>query len=98
MITSPFDIPGSSAAMVSSTGLPAGTMIHTTRGALSFAVTSRQLTYRACGAECDVFLRSRRRLRSKTTTSWPPFIRRSDMLPPIRPRPIIAKRIASCSG
>ena len=43
MITSPFDSPGRSVAIVSSTGFPAGTMIHTMRGLLSFAVTSVRL-------------------------------------------------------
>ena len=40
MMTSPFDKPGSSCAIVSSTGLPAGTMIQTMRGAFSFGGTS----------------------------------------------------------
>jgi hypothetical protein len=67
MITSPFDIPGSSAAIVSSTGFPAGTMIHTMRGLLSFAGIS--LTLAAAVAPSETQRCVAAGVRSNTTTS-----------------------------
>ena len=59
-MTSPFDNPGVSAEIVSSTGLPAGTMIHTTRGAVSFDTTSAGAVAPSA-PRLDVFLNGRGR-------------------------------------
>src|SRR5688572_7471886 len=79
--------------MVSSTGSPAGTMIQTTRGASSFFTTSARdvapvapsLAYRCTDSAVWAY----------ATTPCPPRSRRSVMLPPILPNPIIASCIGS---
>ena len=91
MMTSPLESAGTSASIVLSTGPPAGTMIHTTRGALSCAQTSARSLAAAAPIPTCAFTASA--LRSYTTTWCPPCSRRCTMLPPIRPRPIMASCI-----
>src|ERR1041385_9062976 len=91
MSTSPLPRCGTSASIVSSTGLPEGTMIQITLGAESRA--QRSLRSAAPFAPCPALALTASALRSHTTTSCPPLSRRSVMLPPIRPRPIIASCI-----
>src|SRR5437667_4013464 len=88
MSTSPLARCGASASLVSSTGLPEGTMIQITRGAERRAQRSRRST--APFAPCPALAFTASALRSHTTTSWPPLSRRSVMFPSIRPRPIMA--------
>src|ERR1051325_2694313 len=91
MSTSPLPRCGTSASIVSSTGLPEGTMIQITLGAVSRAQRSRRSAAPFAPWAALAFTASA--LRSHTTTSCPPLSRRSVMLPPIRPRPIIASCI-----
>src|ERR1051325_5906671 len=91
MSTSPLPRCGTSASIVSSTGLPEGTMIQITLGAVSRAQRSRRSAAPFAPWAALAFTASA--LRSHTTPSCPPLSRRSVMLPPIRPRPIIASCI-----
>src|SRR6266851_2122435 len=78
---------------VDSVGAPAGTMSQAMRGEPSLeqkssseedgTAPSEEMPLTAAG------------LRSVTTTSWPPRIRRRAMLAPIRPRPTIPRRMYS---
>src|ERR1043166_6664565 len=92
MSTSPPARCGTSASIVSSTGLPEGTMIQITRGSERRAQRSRRSA--APAAPCPALAFTASGLRSHTTTSWPPLSRRSVMWPPIRPRPIMASCMA----
>ena len=66
--------------MVLSVASPAGTITHTMRGAVSaVTISSRLATVRSDSGE-----------RSYPTTSCPAAVMRFAILPPIRPRPIIA--------
>src|SRR3712207_2282592 len=76
-ITSPGLSSSARSSTVARVGSPAGTITHTTRGALSASTSSSRLsTSRFPG------------LRSYPTTSWPARRSRSAMLPPILPSPI----------
>ena len=80
MIMSPGSNSSASSLMVLSVASPAGTMTHTMRGAVSAAtISSRLATVRSDSGE-----------RSYPTTSCPAAAMRFAILPPIRPRPIIA--------
>src|SRR5580658_3851570 len=88
MMTSPASKSAPRAAMVSSVGLPEGTITQAARGELSFFATSSS---EAAGSAPLAAAASRAcSERSKATTSWPPFSSRSVMLAPILPRPIMA--------
>ena len=83
---SPWFSSGSSLAIVSSTGLPCGTMIQIAlRPVRFFAMSSSDVTPTLPDA---VSFCTASALKSKPTTWWPPRRSRSAMLPPILPRPI----------
>src|SRR5579883_549710 len=93
MNVSPFCISGSSLAMVWSTGSPEGTMIQMARGAERFFTrSSRDETPRE-PASVSFFTASA--LKSNPTTLWPARRRRSAILPPIFPRPMMPSSIKS---
>src|SRR5271154_7220703 len=91
MKVSPFDIRGSSLAIVWSTGSPAGTMIHTARGAERFFTRSSRVVPPTEPAAVSFSVASL--LKSNPTTLWPARRRRSAMLKPIFPSPIIPSSI-----
>jgi pyruvate/2-oxoglutarate dehydrogenase complex dihydrolipoamide acyltransferase (E2) component len=77
----------------SSTGAPAGTMIQITRGVSSCRTTSSRSF--AGAAPSFWYFVTTAGSRSNATTECPCCMRRSTMLPPIRPRPIIPSCIRS---
>src|SRR5687767_3975424 len=87
MIVSPRDISSASARTVFSVGSPAGTMIHTARGACS-CLTSSSSTV-APRAPFATLAATASALRSNATTSCPPRTRRVVMFAPILPSPTI---------
>ena len=86
MRMSPLFNSGSSLAIVSSTGLPCGTMIQIAlRPVNFFAMSSSEETPTLPDA---VSFATASALKSNPITWWPPNRSRSAMLPPILPRPI----------
>src|ERR1700732_4743169 len=77
--------------MVSSIGAPAGIINQKMRGALSFWPRSSRLPAPVAPLAASAAMASADR--SKTTTWWPPCIRRTVMPAPIRPSPIIPNSI-----
>src|SRR3954468_11926694 len=85
-IVSPFSSSLASLSTVCWVGSPAGTMIHTVRGASSFL--TRSASERAPTAPFFTALSTAPLSKSKATTSWSESrLMRATMLPPIRPRP-----------
>src|SRR5579875_882054 len=91
MKVSPFCRRGLSLAMVSSTGAPAGTIIQIARGACRFLTRPSRVETPTEPASLSRFTASW--LKSKPTTLCPPSRRRSAILPPILPRPMIPSSI-----
>src|ERR1041385_8151696 len=87
MTASPPSIEPLSAAIVSSTGFPDGTMSQTARGRRRAATKSASESTPAAPNPATRWTASR--LRSYATTLWPPRPSRSVMLAPILPRPIM---------
>src|SRR5581483_7630170 len=88
MITSPGESTPRSSSIVSSVGLPEGTMIHTARGVcVNFATISASEL--APVAPPSTLALTASALRSYATTECPPRIKRVAMLAPMRPRPTI---------
>src|SRR5436190_2574739 len=87
MMISPESIRAARSVTVFSVAGPAGTMIQTARGALSFAIksSSKAAPVAPSPASASTFAA----LTSQTTHSCPPRIRRRTMFAPMRPRPII---------
>src|SRR5581483_10751057 len=70
---------------------PAGTMTQAARGGESFSTNSARLAAGVAPFEATASRASA--CRSKATTSWPSLRRRSDMLAPILPSPIMPMRM-----
>src|SRR5438270_13152217 len=80
-----------SAWTVDSVGPPAGTISHATRGEPSFEQKSSSDEEAIAPSDAIPFTASA--LKSVTTTSWPPRMRRRAMLAPILPSPTIPRRM-----
>src|SRR5438874_6096083 len=87
MIASPDSMWEARSSTVFSVGAPAGTITQAARGFESFLAKSASEVAPVAPAPASCFTLSG--LRSYTTHSWPPFIKRRTMLAPMRPRPII---------
>ena len=87
MIMSPLSSSAASLSTVSCVGLPAGTMIHTIRGASSCLTRSFSDFAPLAPVSPETFL-TVAASRSYATTSWSESrLMRATMLPPMRPRP-----------
>src|ERR1700691_5600642 len=86
-MTSPLENSPANVSTVESVTWPAGSITQTARGGVSLPASSSSVV--AVSAPCAAAAASASALRSKATTSCPPFSRRSVMLAPILPSPIM---------